>query len=270
MRFTLLFIFSLGCFLAQAQFASLDDGERNTPTDARVEAVPDKLIRKYKRDAARLALRLEAGPEDLRFSNIDIPYEKIESIFEMLKTIYLSGETGKSIARCNVHTFPNPSIDQIKIIYDKEAEWADLLNEGISETTSEEFNDLLDEYELIIDKHVPWNDTQDAITIRSKEPMNMAALSNEFYNIEGVEEIDLGVPKIVGNDIVLNRLATGWQIKYLLKFGAFGSSGGKEHVWTYEASDDGTIKFIEEEGEPIPSWMRCSKDREGALAYGWE
>jgi len=88
MRFTLLFIFSIFGYCAQAQYADLGVADRKTPTDARVEAaVPDKLVRKYKRDAARLALRLEAGPEDLRFSNIDIPYEKIESIFELLKRL---------------------------------------------------------------------------------------------------------------------------------------------------------------------------------------
>ena len=232
--------------------------------------VPKRLERKFRRDAARLALRLEAEKEDLRYLSISIPQENVQMIFSMLSKIYLEDETAKSIAKCNIHTFPNPSIDQFVIIYERDIEWAEPLLDGINETDSDEFNDLLDEYELIIDKHVSWNDTQDAITIRSKEPMNMAALSNEFYNIEGVEEIDFGVPKVVGNDIVLNRIATGWQIQYLLRFGAFGSGGGKRHVWTYEASDDGAIKFIEEEGEPIPLWMRCSKDKERSLAYSWE
>ncbi len=232
--------------------------------------IPKRLERKLRRDAARLALRLEAEKEDLRYLGISIPQQNVQMIFSILSKIYLEDETAKSIAKCNIHTFPNPSIDQFVIIYERDIDWAEPLLDGINETDSDEFNDLLDEYELIIDKHVPWNDTQDAITIRSKEPMNMAALSNEFYNIEGVEEIDLGIPKVVGNDIVLSRIATGWEIQYLLKFGAFGSGGGKEHIWTYEASDDGTIKFIDEVGEPIPTWMRCSKEKDGPLAYGWE
>lgn len=258
MRFTLLFTFLLGCCLAQAQYASLDDRKRNTPTDARVEAVPDKLVRKYKRDAARLALRLEAGPEDLRFSNIDIPYEKIESIFEMLKNIYLSGETGKSIARCNVHTFPNPSIDQIKIIYSKDAEWANLLNEGIAETTSEEFNDLLDEYDLVIENQKQWTDTEDVMVIRAAEPINMAALANEFYNIEGITEIDLGIPEVKGNDIEIEQTASGWNVKYILTIGSsLLDTTRKQHVWEYEISEEGNVTFINEDGEPIPDWMKC-------------
>ena len=220
--------------------------------------IPKSLERKFRRDAARLALRLEAEQEDLRYLGIAIPPANVELVYSILTSIYLEDETAKSIAKCNVHTFPNPSIDQFVIIYERDIDWAAPLLDGINETDSDEFNDLLDEYELIIDKHVPWNDTQDAITIRSKTPLNIAALSNEFYNIEGVEEIDLGVPKVAGNDIVFSRLADGWEVQYLLKFGAFGSSGGKKHIWQYEVKDDGTIKFIKEEGEPIPTWMRCS------------
>lgn len=231
--------------------------------------IPKSLERKFRRDAARLALRFEAEKEDLRYLGISIPQTNVDIVFAILSTIYQSDETAKSIAKCNVHTFPNPSIDQFVIIYEREVEWAEPLLDGINETDSEEFNDLLDEYELIIDKHVSWNDTQDAITIRSKEPLNIAALSNEFYNIEGVEEIDLGLPKVAGNDIVFSRIADGWEIQYLLKFGSLSGNGGKKHYWKYEAKDDGVIKFIEEDGAPIPSWMRCSLD-ETPLVFGGE
>jgi len=230
---------------------------------------PKNLERKFRRDAARLALRLEAEKEDLRYLGISIPQTNVDMIFAILSTIYSSDETAKSIAKCNVHTFPNPSIDQFVIIYERDIEWAEPLLDGINETDSEEFNDLLDEYELIIDKHISWNDTQDAITIRSKGPLNIAALSNEFYNIEGVVEIDLGIPKVAGNDIVFTRVDEGWEIQYLLKFGSLSGKGGKRHVWKYEASDDGDIKFIEEEGAPIPSWMRCSLE-DAPLVMGME
>ena len=227
--------------------------------------IPKSLERKFRRDAARLALRLEAEQEDLRYLNIDITPSNVEMMYNILTTIYVENETAKSIAKCNVHTFPNPSIEQFVLIYERDIEWAEPLLDGINETDSDEFNDLLDEYELIIDKHVPWDDTQDAITIRSKEPLNMAALSNEFYNIEGIEEIDLGIPKAAGNDIVFTRLPDAWEIQYILRFGSFSGNGGKEHIWTFQAKDDGTIQFIEETGEPIPSWMRCSV--EGAEAF---
>lgn len=219
--------------------------------------IPKSLERKFRRDAARLALRIEAQKEDLRYLNVGIPQPTIEMVYNLLTQVYSGDEIAKSIAKCNVHTFPNPSIDQLVLIYEKDIDWAAPLRDGISETENATLNDLLDEYELVIEKHVHWNDSEDALTIRSKVPLNMAALASEFEEIEGVVDIDLGVPKVAGNDIALNRFQDGWEIQYILKFGSFTNGKGKQHVWKYHALDDGTIQFIEESGSPIPTWMRC-------------
>ena len=219
--------------------------------------IPKQLERKFRRDAARLALRLSAGQEDLRYQSIDIPRNSIETFYNVLSAIYLSDATAQSIADCNVHTFPDPSIDRFIVIFDKYAEWAEPLQAGISETDSPEINDLLDRYDLVLDKHVQWNDTQDAVTIRSREPLNMAALANEFYNVEGVAEVDLGVPEVGGNDIQVRRIEAGWTVEYFLRFGSQITGNGKQHVWIYQAKDGGDIKLVKEEGDPIPDWMRC-------------
>ena len=218
-----------------------------------------RLERKFKRDAARLALRLEAGEEELRYQNIIISPSNVESIYQALVTVYQEDETAQSIAKCNVHTFPDPSIDNFNVIFDKNVDWATPLRQGVSETDSDEINDLLDEYNLVISKHVQWNSTQDAITIRSKKPLNMAALANEFYNIEGVAEIDLGVPSIAGNDIKIERVSKGWELEYILQFGSY-SEKAKKHVWKYKVTDDGEVTFLSEEGDPIPTWMKCEED----------
>ena len=218
-----------------------------------------KLERKFKRDAARLALRMEADKEELRYQNIIIAPGNVENIYQALVNVYKSDETAQSIAKCNVHTFPNPSIDHFNVIFDKTVDWAIPLQQGVSETDSDEINDLLDEYNLVISKHVQWNSTQDAITIRSKVPLNMAALSNEFYNIEGVAEIDLGVPTIAGNDIKIERMERGWKLEYILQFGSY-SDKAKKHVWKYNVSDAGEVTFISETGDPIPTWMKCEDD----------
>jgi len=106
------------------------------------------------------------------------------------------------------------------------------------------------------------------ITVDQVKSIDAAADGSiTVHTNDGTKEIDLGIPKVAGNDIVFSRMADGWEIQYLLKFGSLSGNGGKKHIWKYEAKDDGTIKFLEEEGEPIPSWMRCSKD-EGPLAFG--
>ncbi len=234
-----------------------NEGDPIVKSKKSVNEVPMRLTRKFKRDAARLALRLEASKEDLRYQNIVIPKSNVENIYEILTNIYVKNETAQSISKCNVHTFPNPSIDHLVIIFDREIEWAEPLLDGISETDSDEFNALLEDYDLIIDKHVQWDDENDAITLRSREPLNMSALANEFYNIEGVKSIDLGIPKIGGNDINIQRIDEGWEVQYILRFGSYISGKGKVHIWTYNAMDDGNVHFVNESGDPVPEWMRC-------------
>lgn len=225
--------------------------------DSKGVEIPKRLERKFRRDAARLALRLTAEQEDLRYQSISIPRNNIETFYSVLSSIYAKDPIAQSIADCNVHTFPDPSIDRFIVVFDKTVAWAEPLQMGISETDSDEINELLDRYDLVLDKHVQWNDTQDAITIRSKEPLNMAALANEFYNVEGVAEIDLGVPNVGGNDIQIRRVEAGWTVQYILRFGSQITGNGKQHVWMYQANDGGEIKLIKEDGDPIPEWMRC-------------
>jgi hypothetical protein len=222
--------------------------------------IPQSVVRKLKRDAARLALRLESEKEDLRYQNIYLPQDKVNGIFNILSNIYLSGEMAQSIERCNVHTFPNPSIDHLVLIFNKNVSWATPLRNGITETDNKTINKLLNTYNLVIEKYVNWNDKSDAITIRSKEALNMAALANEFDNIEGVSEIDLGLPKVGGNDIKMKRINGGWELDFVLKFGAYADGAGKQHIWKYKALDSGKVSFVSEGGDPIPSWMKCETD----------
>lgn len=216
--------------------------------------IPTQLIRKFQRDAARLALRIESEKQDLRTMNISISKGSIDVFFNMLTQIYLQDETARSIARCNVHTFANPSTDQITVVYDKNVEWASQLRQGTGQAGK--VTELLERYDLIIEKHIQWNDAQEAIAIRSVEPLNMAALANEFYKIPGVASIDLNLPAEPGNDIQVRRGNGGWEISYIMRFGEI-KGDIKAHVWTYQVLDNGVIRLHSETGAPIPASMRC-------------
>ena len=223
------------------------------------------LDRKLKRDAARLALRLNDG-EDLRFQAVQIPQRDMTGIYDALLALYKHDEGVRSIFRCNVHTRPNPSIDHMLIKFDRDVEWAAPLKEGRHETTSITFNDLLYEHDLIIEKHIQWDDAHDAISIRSKRPLNMASLANEFYNLEGVTDIDLGGENEMGNDITAIRTGANWRFTFSLNFGSLAEKGEKVHTWQYEISDAGAVRKINEGGDPVPDWMRCEVSPNRMLA----
>ena len=223
------------------------------------------LDRKLRRDAARLALRSGDG-EDLRFQSIRIPSGEMAEIYEALVAMHKGDEGVRSIFRCNVHTRADPSIDHMLIKYDRDVEWAAPPREGRHETTSITLNDLLYEHDLVIEKHLQWDDELDAISVRSRNPLNMAALANEFNNIVGVEEVDLGINKGVGNDIAATRVAGAWRFEFTLSFGSLAEKGEKTHTWQYQCSDAGAVEKVAEFGDPVPDWMRCSTRPALALA----
>ena len=217
------------------------------------------LDRKLRRDAARLALRLRDG-EDLRFQAIQIPAREMAALYDALLRMYRADEGIRSIFRCNVHTRPDPSIDRMLVVFDRDVAWAQPLQGGRQETTSPRINELLYDYDLIIEKHLQWDDTHDAISVRSKQPLNMASLANEFYNVDGVREIDLGITKELGNDITATRVATGWRFGFELNFGSLADEGEQVHRWLYEVSGSGEVAQLSESGQPVPEWMRCATD----------
>ena len=223
--------------------------------------IPSSLDRQFRRDAARLALRLDAEKEDIRYLPIAISRDNINGLYKSLCVIYQNEEAGKSLAKCNVHTFPNPSIDHLVVIYRKNVDWAAPLRQGITETNNKELNQLLDKYDLAIERSMQWNDTQDAITLRSKEPLNMAALADKFRDIQGVVQTDLGSTKLGGNDIKARKIGGGWEIDFVLSIGA-----NQQHTWKFKALDNGQVSLLKESGEPLPSWMKCESPDKNLVA----
>ena len=251
-KYTLVFL--LSAFVAITTISAQSMSIKNSP-------VPTSIDRQFKRDAARLALRLDAEKEDMRYLPVGISRDNLNGLYRALCNIYTQDETGKSIARCNIHTFPNPSIDHFVIIYRRNVDWAAPLSKGITETTNKDLNKLLDQYELAIERHVQWNDTQDAITLRSREPLNMAAIAERFHDIPGIVQIDLGQAKFSGNDIRAKRITGGWEMEFILVIGV-----NQQHTWLFKALDNSQVSLLKESGSPMPSWMKCDVEEKGLVA----
>ena len=226
--------------------------------------IPARLDRKFRRDAARLALRNSLLADAQATGRTGIDRRHAELFYEVLTTCYRDQPAARAIADCNVHTFPEPSIDHLVIIFERDIDWAAPFAESLLRTGNEDLNYLLDEHDLIIEKHLLWDDAADAITIRAREPLNIAALAGDFADIDGVLDIDLGVPDVVGNDIDIVRTNNRWEIAYVLRFGAL-TGNPKEHRWTFAYEDDGRVALLREEGEAVPSYLRCAIQN-----TGWE
>jgi hypothetical protein len=251
-RNTILYFLSLIAVLLLTQNAYAQGAK----PAARVE-IPKSVERKFRRDAARLVLRIASENGGLQHQSIHLPVQKVEELYKVLCSIYLQDATARSIEKCDVHTFPNPSIDHLIIIFSKSVRWAEPLRQGAYQTNNAQLNAILSRHQLVIEKYVLWDESQEAITIRPQTPLNMTALVSDFKKVEGVAAIELGVPKTAGNDIQATRIQGGWEIVFLLRFGSYIAGQGKTHSWKYRVTDAGLVQFMGDSGDPLPSWMSC-------------
>ncbi len=220
--------------------------------------IPSFIKRQFKRDASRIALRIESEKDDLRFMDFNIPKANFNAIYSGLCNLYAKDNNVKSILKCNISTFPDVAIDQCIVIFNKNVDWAAPLRQGINETNNPQFNKIIDKFQLVIEKYVQWNEGRDAITIRSKEAMNIASIATEIQNIPGVSTVDLSIPRLKGNDIRVKRIAGGWEFDFLLNVG--NAIDNKLHSWKYKSLDNGSIQFLSESGDPILGHLRCELD----------
>ena len=226
---------------------------------SKAQVIPKSVEIKLQRDAARLALRAIASSGNLEYQHIIIPGYKIEELYGVLTILYKENATARAIEECDVHTFPDPSIDRMVVIFKKNARWAESIKRGGQMTGYDHLNGLLTKYKLNIEKFVRWDDVHDALILRAEEPLNMAALALVFLKIQDVVKVETGVPETTGNDIQVNPVSSGWEVSYLLRFGAHINGTGKVHTWKFRVGSNGSVKFLGESGDQLPSWMDCAK-----------
>lgn len=221
------------------------------------QTMPASLTRKYQRDAARLALRLSGSDDELRYASANLPNREVTQIYNMLKSAYEQLPAVRELSKCHVHTSSFPPIDQLQVIYRKEAPWARALSQGAIQVDHPVINDLLTRYDLVIDRVNRWTESENALTLRARRPMNILAVGNEFQTIPGVTGIDVRESFLQSSDIQIAPTAKGFEFRYTLRFN--GISQG-EHFWRVEVSHQLKATLVQEGGDPIPDWVRCAME----------
>ncbi len=219
-----------------------------------LQSTPKHVERKLKRDAARLAIRMDAQGEDPAFLQVQVPQKKAAQIYQLLLDIYNSElSEADEVFNCNLRVATDIPIDKFWIIYNKETEWASDLADGIFEVDGD-LDDLLEEYDLFITDKKSWDEENDMITIESAKLYNMAALAQKFEAIEGVFKIHTHDPDISPDfDIEISNNNDEWNISFTRYWSSLQNT--KSHKWIFKVTD--TVTFISESGDEFPDWMKC-------------
>lgn len=250
----------MGIILMSCVFMSFDLNPSGFESE-----IPKHISRKLKRDAARLAIRMESQGEELSLQSIEIPQKKANTIYNLLAGIYDSGiGEASTVFDCNIRAATDIAIDKFWIIYEKDASWANSLSEGIYEADGD-IGDLMDDYELFITEKKVWNESQNIITIESAKLYNMIALVQKFQGEEGIIDVVTNNSDMKpDSDIRVSFREESWNISFIKKWSSMGDT--KSHSWTFKLNESGgDIKFVEAKGDEMPDWMRCQMIAVGSM-----
>lgn len=224
---------------------------------------PNYLKQIYKRDAARMSIRLLN--EELRVSKqtIQIPEELVQAIYNAMVAVRTSdyGAVDTMANQYYVRTFPVPNVEKIVLVAEHDAPWLAPLKQRQDTTGDVQINRIIREHNLIITKLVHLDEERVALVLQSREPINVPALMMRFFISEGIGSIEEVLPYGDGNDISIQRTKKGWDLVYSLKFGNCSLQCQKYRSWSYSIEEDGSVSYNGTSGHTIAPWI--TKGHEG-------
>ena len=224
---------------------------------------PSYLKQIYKRDAARMSIRLLNNELRVSKQTIQIPEELVQAIYNAMVAVRTSdyGSVDTMANQYYVRTFPVPNVEKIVLVAEHDAPWLEPLKQRQDTTGDPQINSIIREHNLIISRLVHLDEERVALVLQSREPINVPALMMRFFISEGIGSIEEVLPYGDGNDISIERTKTGWDLVYSLKFGSCSLQCQKYRNWSYSIEEDGSVAYNGSSGHTIPPWI--TKGQEG-------
>ncbi|CAA6830154.1 MAG: Unknown protein [uncultured Aureispira sp.] len=226
-------------------------------------SLPSYLKKIYKRDAARMSIRLLNNELRVSKQTIQIPEELVQAIYNAMVAVRTSnyGSVDTVANQYYVRTFPVPNVEKIVLVAEHDAPWLAPLKQRKDTTGNSQINSIIREHNLIISKLVHLDEERVALVLQSRQPINVPALMMRFFISQGIGSIEEVLPYGDGNDIHIQRTKTGWDLVYSLKFGNCSFQCQKYRNWSYSIEEDGSVGYNGSSGHTVPPWI--SRGHEG-------
>lgn len=220
-------------------------------------AFPGYLKNIYKVDATRLAVRLINKEQRVAKQTVRVPDELVRAIYNALVAVRTSdfAAVDTITQQYYVRSFPVPSVESVILIFEHDSPIADPVKKRQDSTGSPGINRIIREYDLKMTKMVYLDEERAGLVLNSRDPINVSALMHRLYIEEGVGCIEEQTPYGDGNDINIERTATGWNLTYSVRFGNCVNQCQKVHDWNFTVSETGEVAYVGSTGHVIPPWV---------------
>ncbi|MCB9234403.1 MAG: hypothetical protein H6581_22305 [Bacteroidia bacterium] len=221
---------------------------------AKEEEIPAEILKKYRDDAARLALRDLVAGRAGTVTAADLPEIRIEFYLDKLKKIYALIQKNPELAQIStIHTHPNPSLHEVMVVLEANCAWKDRWKQGIISTEDLNLNQLTSRYNLKIEgyREGALGPTLKLVSSRYFNTTEMARLLAE------VEGIRMAEPEgVVGDgDNIQTAMSTKEKNKLAFSKGWGDCPSGCIHraYWSFEIQPDGSVVYLGQSGDTPPA-----------------
>lgn len=239
-------------------FAVLYSCDPDVPTTETCTA--NNIIRnKYKEDAIRLALRIQQNGSNA--NQVVVSESLIERMLSALATVENSASPAADSVLTNysIKTLPYPAYNEFTVEVDTSVVWVHQWMQGQRLTGNTAIDNLMTTYGLDVENFLSLS--VNFATLKSAEPLNIAALIDDFEAIDGVLNVDFANIPPNGNDIEAVDLGSIVKLTYTVGYdtpAAPGNCSGACNLsrsWVFDTQIDNGLcqaTFVESFGDPAP------------------
>lgn len=228
-----------------------EDGEQIVPAED--SHLDEEVQATYREDAEKLAVRHinEKDP-----TQTEIPDALISLLYNALIHIE-NDEHPKAVEVTDtyeVHARIPVNPRQILVFADTTAPWIDAWRNEQTETGDAEIDGLIEEFNFEL---VEYNELANTLptgmaTLRSDRAINGYAVGKLF---EEINHIDTAGPDGVTDGSEISVLFFDDRLYFTFDYGFGDCPAGciNRHQWHFNVFKDGTVAFVDEEGDPLPT-----------------
>jgi hypothetical protein len=205
----------------------------------------------YREDAERLAIRFINGRDS---TQTNIPERLIQNLYNGLVHIVNSDlqKTAEVTETYQIHAREPGSPREVLVSADSAAPWVDAWRNGMTKTENPKIDELIDQFDFSLAEYNELQNLPQILTVlRSKRAVNVLTVSRLFAEHPDVED---AFPNTVSDGSEITALLFDDHLRYTFEYGFGDCPSGciNRHSWKFKVFTDGTVEFIEENGDPLP------------------
>jgi len=216
---------------------------------------PDSIIAKYKDDADRLAVRNIFSDSSSYMDSTHIPKSWSDTALNALIAIYNATTLPARdtvVSMFDIHTFPNPVLDNIIVAADSNLAWMHQLHNNIIPTGEPSVDSLINNYHLNLTDYFAWIFFPYHIVVfQSDSNYNIVALSHQFETILGVFYSEPDGYAGDGNNITDSVNSNFVELIYSYGWGDCPAGCGERRFWKFHVYYDCSVEYLGSYGSPL-------------------